>query len=384
MKIVLGSSALAGYSQGGGCWSCFTQYLAGLLALGHDVFWLELLSRSRRPEFDERCVAIFMGRMRRLGFGESCAVLLHDRDGPQLVSNKAVYGICEVSLKEIIRNADMLWNFHCSIRAPLLHAFKWKALLDVDPGHLQISAHFWDLGIDEHDVLFSVGSKINDKNCKIPKLRKKWQPFFPSVYLPSWRVASANVQGPITSVTQWNWGEDLPFNGQTLSTSKRSAYFRFLGLPRRCSAKFLLAANIHPSDGTGDRELLAEHGWTLVHPHQCARTAAQYQRFIAASMAEFGCAKSVYTSLRTGWFSDRSAAYLASGRPVVAEDTGFGDHLPTGIGLLTFTTLDQAAGAMDDLLTNYSRHQKAAREIAEVYLNSEHVLAKMIEYCAAA
>jgi hypothetical protein len=322
--------------------------------------------------------------MRRLGLGEKCAVVLHDGDRPQVLSHETTYGVSFVSLKETIQETDALWNFHCSIRTPLLHEFKWKALLDVDPGHLQISALHWDLGIEEHNLLFSVGSKINDRDCKIPKLRKNWHAFFPCVHLPLWRVEPPNREAPITSITQWTWGEDLPFNGYTLSSSKRDAYLRFLNLPRRCSAKFVLAANIHPKDVTGDRQLLTEQGWTLTHPHQCASTVEHYQRFIRDSIAELGCAKSVYTALRTGWFSDRSAAYLASGRPVLAEDTGFSDHLPIGSGLLSFTTLDQAVGAVDELLRNYPRHQKAAREIAESYLSTERVLGKMIDYCAAA
>jgi hypothetical protein len=385
MKIVLGSSRLAAYLQGGGHWSWYVQYLLGLRALGHDTFFLELLPKSHRPDIDDRCISVFFARMRRLGFGERCAVLLHDRGRPPLVSDECIYGIGTVSLKEIIRDADVLWNFHGSIPAPLLHDFKWKALLDVDPGLLQVSeALGWNGGIYEHDVLFTVGSKINDRDCEIPKLRDNWQPVFPCVHLPFWRVDPPRGQASITSVTQWNWGDDLPFNGRTLSSSKRDAYLRFLDLPKRCSTSFVLAANIPPNDVTGDRELLSEHRWTLVHPHQCIRTVAEYQRFIRDSIAEFGCAKSVYTALRTGWFSDRSAAYLASGRPVIVEDTGLGDHLPTGIGLLTFTTFDQAAGAVDELLRNYPRHQKAAREIAESYLSTEHVLAKMVDYCGAA
>jgi hypothetical protein len=384
MKIVLGSGALAAYPQGGGHWSCYYQYVAGLRALGHDVFWLELLPTSRRADIDDRCIGIFLARMYRLGLGERCAVLLHDRDRAPLVSDEFIYGIETDSLKEIIRDADVLWNFHCSIRAPLLHEFKCKALLDFDPGHLQISALSWDMGIDEHDVLFSVGSKINDRDCEIPRLQLEWEPFFPCVHMPFWRVSPPRGQAAITSVTQWTWGDDLPFNSRALSSSKRNAYLRFLDLPKRCPARFILAANIHPKDVTGDRELLTEHGWTLVHPHHCIRTVTQYQRFIRDSMAEFGCAKSVYTGLRTGWFSDRSAAYLASGRPVLAEDTGFSDHLPVGLGLLSFTTLDQAAGAVDELLRNYPRHQKAARDLAESYLSTEPVLAKMVDHCRTA
>jgi hypothetical protein len=328
-------------------------------------------------------MGVFFARMRRLGFGEKCTVLLHDRDRQPLISDESTYGVGTESLKRIVRNADALWNFHCSIRTPLLHEFKLKALLDVDPGHLQISALTWNMNIDEHDLLFSVGSKINDRDCEIPKLRRTWHAFFPCVHMPLWHVHPARREAPITSVTQWNWGDALPFNGRILSSSKRDAYLRLVDLPRRCSGKFVLAANIHPNDATGDRELLTEHGWTLVHPHRCIRTVAQYHHFIRDSIAELGCAKLVYTALRTGWFSDRSAAYLASGRPVLAEDTGFSDHLPTGLGLLSFTTLDQAAAAVDKLLGNYPRHQKAARELAECYFSSKHVLTRMINHCEA-
>jgi hypothetical protein len=317
--------------------------------------------------------------MRRWGFGEDCAVLLYDDGQQQLLRKNDIYGAVTTSLKQVIRSADVLWNLYCSIRPPLLNEFKRKALLDGDPGQLQISALDWDLNISEHDVLFSVGLKINDRDCQIPTLGKNWQPVFPVVYIPFWRVTAARTEAPITSVTQWNWGDDFALNGRTLSNSKRDAYLRFVNLPRRCSQNFMLAANIHPDDKTGDRELLLKSGWRLVHPHQCIRTVAQYQHFISNSLAELSCAKSVYTALRTGWFSERSAAYLATGRPVIAEDTGFAEHLPTGRGLLCFTNLDEAAASVDDLLVNYMRHQVAARQIAEVYLSTEVVLPRMIE-----
>jgi len=317
--------------------------------------------------------------MQRFGLGNRCAVLLHDLAQPELGIKDSVYGMEVSSLKDLIRRADVLWNFHCSLRPPLLHEFKWKALIDVDPGHLQISALSWNMSINEHDVLFSVGTKINDRDCEIPKLGRTWHTFLPVVHLPFWTVEPARMEAPITSVTQWNWGDDLPFDGRTLSSSKRDAYLRFLQLPRRCSGKFVLAANIDPDDDTGDRELLVEHGWTLAHHNRCGRTVVQYQRFICNSLAELGCAKSVYTALRTGWFSDRSAAYLASGRPVIAEDTGFLEHVPGGIGLLAFKNVDEAATAVDELLTNYRHHQLAARQIAEAYLSGERVLPRMVE-----
>jgi hypothetical protein len=378
MKVVLGTATLAGYPPGGGHWSVFLQYLLGLRALGHEVFLLDLLPSSGRADIDGRRIGLFLARMDRWLFRGSCAVLLHDPAKAPAVADECVFGVGAVCLRQIIRDADVLWNFHYSVRAPLLHEFRRRVLIDLDPGHLQVSALSWDLGVDEHDVFLSVGSKITDADCEVPRLGHSWNAFFPPVHLPAWEIAQATSTA-ITSITQWNWGEELTFNGRTLNDSKRDAYLRVLELPRLSSAEFVLAANIHPKDQTGDRELLTEHGWKLVHPHRHLRTVSAYQRFIRKSMAELGCAKSVFTGLRTGWFSDRSAAYLASGRPVIAEDTGFSDHLPTGLGLLKFTNLYGAAAAVDDLLANYPRHQNATRDIAEAYFSSQCVLRRMTE-----
>jgi hypothetical protein len=382
MRIILGSNALAGYPQGGGLWSIYLQYLLGLRALGHDVFLLEVLRRSPRPELDRRGIGIFLERLRRWGFGNRSALLLYDGEGGQTIGDDRLYGMAIGHLREIIHSADVLWNFHHSIRRPLLDEFKFKALLDLDPGILQISALTRDLDIHEHDLLFTVGLNMSEETCEVPRLGLQWQPFLPPVYLPMWEASPLTTDASaITSVVHWNWGAEFHLDGRIFNDSKREAYLRFIDLPCRCSANFLLAASIRPNDVTGDRELLTQHRWKLVHPYECALTVASYQRFIRDSMAEFNCAKSVYTGLRTGWFSDRSAAYLASGRPVLAEDTGFADHLPTGLGLLSFRTLDQAAEAVDELLANYPRHQKAAREIAESCLSAEHVLERMVESC---
>ena len=160
--------------------------------------------------------------------------------------------------------------------------------------------------------------------------------------------------------------------------AKRAAYLRYLDLPRRAGRPFELAANIHREDPTGDRELLTGHGWRLVHPYDVAASPGAYRDYIAASRAEICCPKPVFRELRTGWLSDRSACYLASGRPVLAEDTGFSEFLPTGIGLVTFTDLEEATDAVAAIDGDYTRHQRAARELAETHLDSRQCLAAML------
>jgi hypothetical protein len=166
---------------------------------------------------------------------------------------------------------------------------------------------------------------------------------------------------------------------RVLSRSKRDAYLRYLDLPARTGLPFELAANIDPGDETGDRALLASHGWNWVHPHAKAGTPSAYRSYIAGSRAEFLCPKPIYAELRTGWFSDRSVCYLATGRPVVCEDTGFPERIPTGAGLFAFGDTEEAAAAVEDVHANYARHKAAARELAVELFDSRRRLAEMVE-----
>jgi hypothetical protein len=259
--------------------------------------------------------------------------------------------------------------------------FKRRALIDLDPGVLQIPALTWDLGIVDHDVLLTVGSKVGEPDCQVPLLGRTWHHFMPFVYLPAWVVApDPGERAPFSSITQWTWDE-IWYQGRVLSASKRVAFLRYIDMPRRAGRPFALAANIHPEDTTGDRERMMELGWTISHPHRVARSPAIYQDYIRRSRAEFSCAKPIYRDLKTGWFSDRSAAYLASGRPVLAEDTGFSDHLPTGNGLLAFRDLEEAVDKVKEIDRNYPRHMRAARELAEEHFNSDRWLPAMLAAC---
>ncbi len=382
VKVVLAGAAMARYPQAGGHWSVYLQYLHGLDDLGHDLFWVELLESSGDEGSDSRTIAAFLRRFAGWGFEKRCAVLLWS--GAPTWDNTTVHGVERHEFERIAREADILWNFHCSMREPLLSLFRRKALIDLDPGHLHVSALSWDMGIDEHDVFFTVGTNLQHPECDAPTFGKVWHPFLPPLHLPMWQATSdPGAEAPVTSVTHWTWGdaEQLWLGDRLLSPSKRDAYLRFLELPRRCRVPFELAIYLHPRDRTGDRELLRSRGWRLVHPYRVARTIAAYQRYIQRSRAEFGCPKPVHTELKTGWFSDRSAAYLASGRPVALGETGYSRHLPTGRGLLAFADIDQAQACIERILSDYRTHQRAAREIASEFMDARKVIPAMLDRC---
>ncbi len=286
LRIVLGGPKLASYPEGGGHWSCFLQYMLGLKALNHDVFWLELLSASADGAINQRLIAAFFDRMKHYGLAERCAVLLVQQEGAgPAVESSQVFGRSEAELHEIIQSADLLWNFASTIRQPLLSKFKRRVLIDGDPGHLQVSALSWDMGFRDHDLFFTVGLKMQDADCEAPRFNIVWHPFPQFVYLPLWPATPGPVaKAPFTSITQWTWSE-LWLGERILSTSKREAYLRVVELPTRARRSFELAVNLDPEDTTGDRELLVSEGLERDRSAPSRRHACCIRRRTSAARA---------------------------------------------------------------------------------------------------
>jgi hypothetical protein len=264
----------------------------------------------------------------------------------------------------------------------LLGHFRRKALLDLDPGHLQLTVPADDMAIDEHCAFLTVGLNVGTAACPAPTFGVTWSTFLPFVHLPSWSVAaSPSDDAPFASVTHWNWGELRLPDGTSVSLSKRDAYLRYLDLPRRTGRSFELAVNLG-DDPVDDASRLKESGWNVVDPWIVARSVESYAAYLATCRAEIACAKPVFRELNTGWFSDRSVCFLASGRPVVAEDTGFTSSLPHGTGLLAFADVDGAVEAVRAVDSDYERHARAARRLAEEVFSSTIWLPKLLEAAA--
>ncbi len=385
IRIVLANSSLAGYPQGGGHWSVFIQYLLGLDDLGYDVFWLELLNSTGDKTRDNYFIRSFFQRMRKYGFSDRCAlILICDKIEEPRIEAAETYGVNHIRIKDIIKGSDLLWNFCCAIRQPLLSMFRNRVLIDLDPGHLQISAMTWNMNIHDHHKFFTVGGKLQDADCKVPRLGLKWNHFLPFVHLPSWGPgADPGTKAPFSTVTQWTWSceEELWYQNRLLSVSKRDAYLNYVELPKHSMRNFELAVNLKPGDRTGDREFLRGHGWNLVHAHIVAKSPSSYKKYIMHSRAEISCPKPIHKQLKTGWFSDRSSFYLASGRPVLAEDTGFSEYLPVGKGLVAFNNLEEAIAGVNEIDSNYTFHMRSARELAEEFFDSRKNLEAMLSAC---
>jgi hypothetical protein len=208
-------------------------------------------------------------------------------------------------------------------------------------------------------------------NCPIPKAGGPWLRTLPPVFLPEWPRVEAKGE-LFTSVMRWQGFKEVSYDG--VSYGQRDKGFeRFLNLPSLTHQQFLIAQmGIKP-------EVLTGSGWGVAPGEVVSKTACSYREFIQRSRAEFSVPKSGYVKMRGGWFSDRSVCYLGSGRPVLIEDTGLGDWLPLGKGLLTFTTPEEAVEGIDSINADYEQHRRAARALAENVFSTEHVLTKLLE-----
>ena len=368
---ILFSGMVAGDPRQGGATWAVLQYVLGLRRLGHDVVLVEPVG-----ELSADTVGFFREVVDCFGLDGRAALV---RAG-----SEETVGLADARLVEFARSADLLLNASGMLRDErLVAAVETRVYLDLDPAFNQL----WhedgiDVGLDGHTRFVTVGLAVGRPECAVPTGGRTWLTTLQPVVLEEWRVGERiEYRGP-TTVANWRgYGSverDGVFYGQ-----KAHSFRKLFELPARVSVPIFAALAIH-EDETSDLAALRTNGWRLVDPRAAAGTPERYRAFVRGSWAELGIAKSGYVLSRSGWFSDRSACYLASGRPVLAHDTGFGDFLPTGCGLLPFTTLEDAVAGVESLQADYDGHARAARELAEEHFDSDKVLSALVEAVGAA
>ncbi|MGH9135747.1 MAG: glycosyltransferase family protein [Acidimicrobiales bacterium] len=348
--------------QGGATWAVL-QYLLGFRALGWDVWFVE----PAQPDGAAYCEAV----MRQFGFDDRWVLV-----GP----DGGIHGCTRNELDRAAGRADVLVNVSGMLTDPhVLDRVPTRVYLDLDPTFVQLwhAVEGVDMRFDAHTQFVTIADTVGAPESPIPACGRSWISTLPPVVLDEWPVAERLDHDALTTVAHWRGYGSIHHDGVHYG-QKAHSLRPLLDLPTRTPARFLLALGIHP-DETADLDALDANGWERVDPATVAATPDDYRRFVAGSKAELGIAKQGYIVSNSGWFSDRSACYLASGRPVVAQDTGFGRRLPTGKGLFAFRDADDAVAAIDELNGDYERHRAAAREIAETYLDARIVLRSLLE-----
>ena len=351
--------------QGGATWAVL-QYVLGLLRLGHDVVLVEPVEA-----ISDTTVAYFERVCTEFGLERRAALLL-----PGL---HRTIGLPYEELRRFAATSDLLLNLSGLLRDEALRErIAIQAYLDLDPCFTQLwHASGVDVGLAGHTHYATVGQLVGDPSSVLPTSGIEWIHILPPVVLEHWPVAETTIDDAFTTVGNWRSYGSIEHEGE-LYGQKAHSLRSLVSLPTRTSERFLLALAIHPDERRDLRDL-ARNRWQLVDPLEVAAEPDAYRRFIAGSRAELGVAKSGYVLSRCGWFSDRSACYLACGRPVLAQDTGFGDVLPTGLGLLSFRTVDDALTGVEEIRRDPRGHARAARAIAEEWLDSDRTLGFLME-----
>jgi hypothetical protein len=296
--------------------------------------------------------------------------------GPE---GKSLIGMPQSRLLERVRHSAFLLNIMGYLRDQeiLGHASR-RIFLDIDPGFGQ----FWDeLGLYHpfagHDAYVTIGLNIGRPDCTIPTRGLDWIVNPQPVVLDWWPLSDLPGDS-FTTIASWRGAYGpVEYRGKTYGLRVHQ-FRRFVELPGLTGRPFELALAIHPAEAR-DLALLSDEGWLLVDPQMVAGDPLSYRRYIRRSLAEFSVAKDLYVQSRGGWISDRSLCYLASGKPVLAQETGFSRHYPTGEGLLAYSTLEEAVAGVEEITRRPDRHARAARALAEEYFDSDKVLGRLLQ-----
>jgi hypothetical protein len=375
--VLLGS--MSAMPVGGVIWQTM-QYIVGFQRLGYEVFYVEAHGRyphmlAQTPQNDGTNLALDLIRqvMYRINMsGHWCFHALHE--------GERTYGMSWAKLQDVYREASVIINLHGgTVPRPEHTAAGNLVYLETDPVPIQTYvAENRQLDIDflsRHDAFFSYGENYGAIDCGVPQSdRFSFRPTRPPVVMEYWPFATS-ASASFTTIGNWSQYQDVNVQGETYSWSKKLEFLKFLDLPSRTSTPIELALS---QCGPEDRQMLMANGWRVRDALEFSCDLERYRDYITDSRAEFTVAKDQNVRLRSGWFSDRSATYLAAGRPVVTQDTGFGNILPTGAGLFAFTTTDEAAAAIERVTSDYENQRRAARRIAEEWFASDVVLGGLL------
>jgi hypothetical protein len=380
MPNVVVSGAVANkYLNGGEAWVRLS-WVLGLRKLGCTVSFMERIAPENCVDADGEVAEFehsvnrtyFDAVMEEHGLADSATLIWGD--------GEKTSGHALDQLVAVAESADLLVNIsgHLTLE-PLLSRFTQKAYVDLDPGFTQLWHHQGTLRLPDHDHYFTCGENIGTPGCSIPTDGIPWRPLPPPVVLEDWPALESVDPGRFTTIgsLRGSFGP-IEHEGQTLGL-KVHELRKFLAVPERLpELTFEIALDAHPSE-IKDLDALRGHGWRLVDPKANVSGPSAFQDYVQGSGAEFSVSQGIYVATGSGWFSDRSVRYLASGRPVLVQDTGFSRNYPIEEGLLAFRTVEEAVAGAERIAAGYESHSRAARALAERFFDSDKVLGRFLE-----
>ena len=376
--VVLSAYDVANFSVGGGHFWVYMQYALGLRRNGCEVFWMERFVPSGDEARDGTAIATFFERMESFGFGGRAILMA----GPKPKWGEDVpvttLGSTEEEADALVRRADLVLNFHYAIEPERLARFRRTALVDIDPGLLQFWLSRGQIKVARHDHYFSTGETVG-KSDRIDDCGIPWVNIRPCVSLDHWEYRFDRDSEAMTEVSAWD-SKDWMVDGEVnYANTKRVAFLPFRELPQRTRQPLELALFLRTRRDARERTMMEGLGWRIRDSRKVAGSPAAYRTYIQGSRGEFGCAKPSCIAFQNAWVSDRTLCYLASGKPVVVQDTGPSQYLPNGEGMFRFSTIEGAAASLEAMNADYERHCRAARALAEAHFDARKVTARILE-----
>jgi hypothetical protein len=360
----------------GNTWA-FLQYVLGFRRLGVETYYVEQLDRRNCVDCNGNQTSFatsanarhFRALMEKFDLSGHASLLESGGTG--------YVGLPRAEVDTLAHDIDLLVNISGRLNfESILSAVRRRLYLDMDPGYTQLWQEQYgvDMNLRGHDVYVTVGLNLGEPDCPLPTCGIRWEKSLPPVVLEEWQTDQQPGK-TYSTVADWRGFAPIEWRGVWYG-QKADEFKRIIDLPRRVQVPLELCLFIHPEEP--DRVELEVHGWRVVSPTLHAATTDTYRNYVIGSRGELTAVKHGYAAGRTGWFSDRSACYLAAGRPVVMQDTGVGAYLPIGSGLLTFKDIDGAADALAQIETDYTEHAAAAASFAREFLDSDRVLSRLL------
>ena len=373
-RILLTGTMAARPYAGGNTWA-FLQWVLGFQRLGLETFFVEEIRREDIVDDTGQATRLATSVNARY-FGEVAAafdlggrVALLERGGPGHV------GLSRTEVEALAPSVDGFLNQYgrATWLLPLIKGC--RVYWDTDPGYTQVwqEAYDVDMGLRDHDMYLTVGLGVGRPGCPLPTAGVSWETTLWPVVVSEWST-SRPAGDTYTTIADWRGFGAVEWRGVWYG-QKADEFRRIVDLPRRVRVPLELCLAIHPEDP--DRVELDRHGWRVIPARRRAGTPAAYRDYVLSSRGEFTCVKGICAAGQIGWIGDRTACYLAGGRPAIVQSTGIERYLPTGDGLLTFSSLEGAVAAIDRVESRYAQHAEAARVLAREHLDSDKVLGRL-------
>ena len=366
------SANTLGYTTGGGHLWVYLNWALGLRALGCRVIWMETLLPDLPAHEVRPYVGALKTQLERYGLAE-CVALCSLTDEP--LPRDTVGECLDI---EAAAEADLLLDLEYLDAPELVGRFQRTALVDIDPGLLQVWMSKGLINVARHDVYFTTGETVGQPGSRVPDAGLPWQYTPPCVALEWWPPHRPARDAAFTTVSHWvmdEWEEDAE---GVYSNDKRTGFVPFLDLPRHTSQPLELALCLSPAE-EDEQVALQKRGWRVRHSYDVAPTPLEYQRYIRDSLGEFSCVKPSCIHLQNAWVSDRTICYLASGKPAVIEHTGPSRFLPDSAGLFRFRDMGEAVRCLETVAADYERQCRLARALAEEYFDAQKVAGSVLE-----